>query len=160
MLPPSLNPILQPKSDLLISLRKGIRQTYNPSPYYINLYYHCNSPLHYTCLSSLFYVYIPKTPSEVLYHPELRKAIIDDMCALQSSSTCELVPFPLGKSFICCRWLYIMKVPPKGKINQFKACSVAKGYTLIFGLDYSETFLHVAKMASVRLLLAIAAIRQ
>jgi hypothetical protein len=36
MPPPSPNLTLQPESDLSIALRKGIRQTQNPSPHYID----------------------------------------------------------------------------------------------------------------------------
>lgn len=156
---PVSDPILPPEPDLPIAIRKGIRSTRNPSPHYIALSYHRLSPLHYTCLASLSSISIPKSADEALSHPEWRQAMIDEMCALQSSGTWELVPLPSGKSVVGCRWLYTVKVGPDGKIDRFKARLVAKGYTQIFGLDYSDTFSPVAKMASVRLLLSIAAIR-
>ncbi|PNX65657.1 receptor-like protein kinase [Trifolium pratense] len=70
---------------------------------------------------------------EALSHPEWRQAMIDEMCALQSSGTWELVPLPPGKSLVGCRWIYTVKVGPDGKIDRFKARLVAKGYTQIFG---------------------------
>nr|XP_027188949.1 leucine-rich repeat extensin-like protein 3 [Cicer arietinum] len=67
--PPSLS---DPTLDIFIAIRKGIRPTRNPSPHYIGLSYHRLSPLHYTCLSSLSSVSIPKSPGEALSHPEWR----------------------------------------------------------------------------------------
>lgn len=159
VLSPVPGPDLPQDLDWPIALRKGIRSTRNPSPHYVNLSYHRLSPLHYTCLSSVSSVSIPNSPGEALAHPEWRQAMIDEMCALQSTGTWELVPLPSGKSTVGCRWLFTLKVGPDGKIDRFKARLVAKGYTQIFGQDYTDTFSPVAKMASVRLLFSMAAIR-
>ena len=45
-------------------------------------------------------------------------------------------------------------------IDHLKASLVAKGYTQIFGLDYGDTFSPVAKMASIRLFIAMAALQR
>ncbi|PNX90820.1 receptor-like protein kinase [Trifolium pratense] len=65
-------------------------------------------------------------PCEALSHPKWRQTMIDETCALQSSGSWELVPLPPGKSLVGCRWLYIVKVGPNGKIDRFKARLVAK----------------------------------
>jgi hypothetical protein len=44
-----------------------------------------------------------------------------------------------------------------GSINKYKAQLVAKGFTQVAGLDYIETFFPVLKLASIQLLLALAA---
>lgn len=86
--------------------------------------------------------------------------MIDEICALQSSDTWELVPFSHGKSLVIFHWFYTLKVGLDGKSYRFKACLGVKGYNQIFGLDYSDSFSLVAKLASFMLFLAIASIRQ
>ena len=56
--------------------------------------------------------------------------------------------------------MFAIKVGPDGTIDRLKAYLMAKGYTQIFGLDYGDTFSPMAKMASVHLFIAMAALPQ
>jgi len=105
-------------------------------------------------------VSIPKTVGDALAHPGLRQAMLDELSALQNSGTWKLISLPSGKSVVGCRWVFTIKVGPDGTIDHLKARLVAKGYTQIFCLDYGDTFSPVAKMASVRLFIAMAALQR
>ncbi|RVW17729.1 Retrovirus-related Pol polyprotein from transposon TNT 1-94 [Vitis vinifera] len=123
----------------------------------IFLSYHRLSSPYSAFVSAISSVSLPKSTHEALSHPGWRQAMVDEMAALHSNGTWDLVVLPPGKSTVGCRWVYAVKVGPDGQVDRLKARLVAKGYTQVYGSDYGDTFSPVAKIASVRLLLSMAA---
>ena len=81
------------------------------------------------------------------------------MVVLHSIGTWDLVTLPVGKSHVGFRWVYTVKIGPNGRVDRLKARLVAKGYNQVQSSDYYDTFFPIAKMASVYLLLSMAAMR-
>ena len=64
----------------------------------------------------------------------------EEMNDLQNNHTWELMPLPLGKKIVRCKWIYIVTHDAKGNIDRQKATFVAKGYTQRYGISYGDTF--------------------
>jgi hypothetical protein len=122
----------------------------------------------YTNLSSSFKHFCLSISSDVepkFYHQAVqsahwRDAMAQEILALEQNHTWVVTDLPLGKYPIGCKWVYKIKHKSDGSIERYKARLVAKGYTQSEGLDYHETFSPVAKMTTVRTLLAIAAAKR
>jgi hypothetical protein len=67
------------------------------------------------------------------------------------------VDIPQHKKAIGVRWVYRTKLNSDGYVNKYKARLVVKGYARMFGVDFSETFTPVARMDTIRMLLALVA---
>lgn len=66
------------------------------------------------------------------------------------------MPLPEGRQTVGGRWVYALKEDDKGN-ETYKARYVAKGYSQVEGLDYSETFSPTANLTSLRVLMQLAA---
>jgi len=99
----------------------------------------------------------PEGYEEAKQSPEWQKAMQEEISLIKKNCTWELVDRPPGKNIIGVKWIFRTKLNADSTINNHKARLVVKGYAQIYGVDYSDTFAPVARMDTIRLLLAVAA---
>ncbi|GJT63798.1 retrovirus-related pol polyprotein from transposon TNT 1-94 [Tanacetum coccineum] len=98
----------------------------------------------------------PTTYLQASKNPKWVEAMNLEIQALEKNNTWKLVPLPAGKIPIGSKWVYRIKHKANGTIERYKARVVAKGFNQKEGIDYTETFAPVAKMVTVRTLIAMA----
>ena len=86
-----------------------------------------------------------------------RRVMLEEMKAIEDNGTWELVDPSAGCRPIGLKWVYKVKQNERGAIVKYKARLVARGFVQREGVDFEEVFAPVARMESVRLLLAMAA---
>ncbi|KAG7588340.1 Reverse transcriptase RNA-dependent DNA polymerase [Arabidopsis suecica] len=99
----------------------------------------------------------PKTFKLAIISVQWTKAMDVELEAIELNKTWSVVSPPPGKNIVGCKWVYTIKYNADGTIERYKARLVAKGFTQQEGVDYFDTFSPVAKLASVRLILVLAA---
>ncbi|CAN0870173.1 Retrovirus-related Pol polyprotein from transposon TNT 1-94 [Linum grandiflorum] len=136
-----------------IALRKGTRVcTQHPIQRYV----------HYGQLSPQFKAFTthldttPRNISEAMKLPQWRKAVEEEIAALEKNGTWKIVSLPSGKRVVDCKWLFTTKYNSDGSVERYKARLVARGFTQSYGVDYEETFAPVAKLKTIRILLSLA----
>src|ERR1700730_3677369 len=78
--------------------------------------------------------------------------------ALQQHEVWDLWELPTGRKAVGCRWVYRIKTNSDGTVEQDQARLGGPGYSQKPPLDYTETLAPVAKFASLRTVLALAAV--
>ncbi|MCO5569407.1 hypothetical protein L7F22_023119 [Adiantum nelumboides] len=86
-----------------------------------------------------------------------QQAMDSEYQSLIDNGTWELVSPPPNRKIVTCKWLLRKKLHADGSVSRYKACLVARGFSQVLGMDYSETFSPMLRITSFRVLIAIAA---
>ena len=85
------------------------------------------------------------------------KAIQEELTVLKEAGTWTLVEPPPGANIVGSKWVFRVKKDAVGNIVRKKARLVAQGFSQVPGIDYFDTYAPVARLSSIRTILALAA---
>ncbi|CAI7863712.1 unnamed protein product [Closterium sp. NIES-53] len=85
-----------------------------------------------------------------------------ELKALQERNTWKVVPIGVArnKTILTGKWVFCVKTKADGTIDKFKARWVVSGFDQEHGRDFNETFAPVSRHTSLRILLAVAAMKR
>ena len=111
------------------------------------------------CMNVAFVSQIkPKNVQKALQDDQWCIAMQEELNQFESNKVWELIPRNESLQVIGTRWVFRNKMDEDENITKNKARLVAKGYRQEEGIDYDETYAHVARLEAVCLLLAYASI--
>ena len=102
----------------------------------------------------------PSTVDEARSRPDWEKwemAIAAKLRSLDDTQMWRVVERPIGMNVVGCKWVFKIKQNAAGEIDKYKARLVMKGYSQVQGVDYDDTYTPIARLSSLRTILAIAA---
>lgn len=102
----------------------------------------------------------PQSIAEIMRRPdrELWDASMgEELVSLDEKHVYEWAVLPDGRKALPSRWVFKIKRTSSGAVDKYKSRVVAKGFMQKEGVDYNEVFAPGSNLASLRLLLSIAA---
>nr|GEU53750.1 zinc finger, CCHC-type [Tanacetum cinerariifolium] len=103
----------------------------------------------------------PKTLSEAMasrYVAFWKEAVQSKIDSIMHNDTWELTDLPLGCKALGCKWILKRKMKVDGNIDKYKARLVIQSFRQKERIDFFDTYAPVARISTIRLLLALAAI--
>ncbi|GJU69147.1 zinc finger, CCHC-type containing protein [Tanacetum coccineum] len=85
-----------------------------------------------------------------------KEAINDEMDSIMGNDTWVLTDLPPGCRPLGCKWIFKRKLKVDGTVEKFKARLVIQGFKQKSGIDYFDTYALVARISTIRLLIAMA----
>ncbi|CAH9074982.1 unnamed protein product [Cuscuta epithymum] len=102
----------------------------------------------------------PTCYREAVTEKEWQDAMEREMEAIEKNKTWTLTDLPSGHKPIGLKWVFKLKKDSEGNVIKHKARLVAKGYVQRRGIDFEEVFAPVARLDTIRMLIALAAHRE
>ena len=93
---------------------------------------------------------------DALQQDQWKAAMEEELRAIERNQIWDLVDLPSNQSPIDVKWVFKLKLKPDGSVAKHKARLVARGFLQRAGLDYSEVFAPVARLETIRLVIALA----
>ncbi|WVZ18935.1 hypothetical protein V8G54_006257 [Vigna mungo] len=114
-------------------------------------------PERYICsmTATLSSIPIPSSYKQAMHNECLKKAIESELLALEENQTWDIMPCPPSVKPLGSKFVFSIKLRSDGSINRYKARLVVLGNKQEYGLDYDETFALVAKITTMRTILAL-----
>ena len=107
-------------------------------------------------VATLSTISIPSCYRQAMEHECWQIAMQAELQALEENHTWDIVPCPPTIKPIGSKWVFSVKLRSDGSLDRYKARLVAQGNKQKCRVDYEKTFASVAKMTTVRTILAIA----
>ena len=82
-------------------------------------------------------------------HPKWEIVIQEELITLEKAKTWSIVERPKECNVIKNKWVFRIKKDVAGKVEQYKARLITKGFTQVFGVDYYDMWAPVAKLRSI-----------
>ncbi|GJR43797.1 retrovirus-related pol polyprotein from transposon TNT 1-94 [Tanacetum coccineum] len=98
----------------------------------------------------------PKNVNKALGDESWIVAMQEELNQFVANDDWELVPQPRNMTIIGTKWVFRNKLDENGVISRNKVRLVAQGYNQQEGINYDETYALVARLESIRILLAYA----
>ena len=102
----------------------------------------------------------PKTFKQAMASPQCsqwREAIKKELDSMKKNHVWRFETLPPNRQTVGSVWVFRIKQDANGNVSRFKARLCAQGFTQQLGIDFVDTFAPVARHATIRTLLAIAA---
>ncbi|GJW87264.1 retrovirus-related pol polyprotein from transposon TNT 1-94 [Tanacetum coccineum] len=100
----------------------------------------------------------PKNINEALKDESWVIAMQEELNQFVSNDVSELVPYSMDMTIIGTKWVFRNKLDENDVVSRNKARLVAQGCNQQEGIDYDETYAPVARLESIRILLAYACV--
>ncbi|KAJ9547336.1 LOW QUALITY PROTEIN: hypothetical protein OSB04_019879 [Centaurea solstitialis] len=110
--------------------------------------------------SGMIFVFLsqtePKKAHDAMKDPSWIEAMQEELLQFVLQHVWDLVDLPKGHRVIGTKWIFRNKTDERGIVIKNKARLVAQGYTQEERIDYDDVFALVARIAAIRLFLALA----